>query len=95
MLIEILLLNSRPCSTYETLNPSYGSRSTFDLCLLLAGGENQNQNGILLFAESLRRMATFFCPTFEQWERAEREEKKKRAEELRDGQMDPFHIDLM
>lgn len=68
MLIEILLLNSRPCSTYEILNLSRASHSTSLVCfLLLAGGKNHSPNGILFFLEGLRRMTTFLC-NIERWE---------------------------
>lgn len=62
MLIEILLLNSRPCSTYEILNLPRASHSTSLVRFVLlagGGGKNHHQTGILFFPEGLRMMTTF------------------------------------
>lgn len=67
MLIEILLLNSRPCSTYEILNLSHASHTSLVRFLLLAGRKNHSQNGILFFLEGLRMMTTFLS-NIERWE---------------------------
>lgn len=56
MLIEILLLNSRQCSTYDIPNPSRGPLSVCLFFSLAHRRENLNQNVILSFLEDLRMM---------------------------------------